>query len=85
MHGLTMIKDYLNEILNELKTFDARVLTTNKRGTIALVDSKWIKVYGYVDLIGIGEIPPQKYVSWHCTGRWSGYVIKVDPSKKYFA
>lgn len=40
MYGLTMIKDYLNEILNGSKTFDARAYTTNKRGTIALVSKR---------------------------------------------
>ena len=48
-----MIKDYLNEILNGSKTFDARAYTTNKRETIALVDSRSMKVYGYVDLVGV--------------------------------
>ena len=39
MFGLTMIKDYLNEILNGSKTFDARSYPTNKRGLIALIDT----------------------------------------------
>lgn len=80
-----MIKDYLNEILNGSKSFDARSYTTNKRGTIALVDSRSMKVYGYVDLVGIREISAKEYASWHCTGRWSGYEMEVDPSKKYYA
>ena len=70
-----MIKYYLNEILDGLKIFDARAYTTNKRGTIALVDSRSMKVYGYVDLIGVREISPKEYESWHCTGRWSRYVM----------
>lgn len=45
MHGLTMIKQYLDEILDGEKTFDARSYPTNKRGTIALVDSRTMKVY----------------------------------------
>ena len=85
MYGLTMIKDYLNEILDGLKTFDARAYSTNKRGAIALVDSKPMKVYGYVDLVDVREIYPQEYASGHCTCRWSGYVMQVDPSDKYFA
>lgn len=32
MFGLTMMKDYLNEILDGSKTFDARSYPTNKRG-----------------------------------------------------
>ena len=85
MYGLTMIKDYLNEFLDGKKAYDARAYTTNKRGTIALVDSKTMKVYGYADLVGVREITPQEYASWHCTGRWSGYVMQVDETKKYYA
>lgn len=32
MFGLTMMKDFLNEILDGSKTFDARSYPTNKRG-----------------------------------------------------
>lgn len=85
MYGLTMIKDYLNELLDGSKIYDARSYTTYKRGTIALVDSKLMKVYGYVDLVGVREISPEEYASWHCTGRWSGYVMQVDLTKKYYA
>ena len=84
MYGLTMLKDYLNEFLDGSKTYDARSYTTNKRGTIALVDSRSMRVYGYADLVGIKEITPQEYASWHCTGRWSGCVMQVDESKKYY-
>ena len=85
MYGLTMIKDYLNEFLDGKKIYDARAYTTNKRGKIALVDSKTMKVYGYAELVGVREITPQEYASWHCTGRWSGYVMQVDETKKYYA
>lgn len=85
MYGLTMIKDYLNELLDGSKIYDARSYTTYKRGTIALVDSKSMKVYGYVDLVGVREISPEEYASWHCTDRWSGYVMQVDSTKKYYA
>ena len=44
-----------------------------------------MKVYGYVDLIGVREISPQEYASWHCTGKWSGCVMQVDSTKKYYA
>ncbi len=43
MYGLTMLKDYLNEILDGSKTYDARAYPNNKRGTIALVDSRTMK------------------------------------------
>lgn len=82
MYGLTMIKDYLDEILDGSKTFDAKSYPTNKRGTIVLVDSRSMKVYGYIDLIGVREITPQEYALWHCIGRWSGYSMQVDPFKK---
>ena len=61
MYGLIMIKDYLNEFLDGKKTYDARAYRTNKRGTIALVDSKTMKVYGYAELVGVREITPQEY------------------------
>lgn len=85
MYGLIMIREYLDEILDGKKTYDARSYDTNKRGTIALVDSKTMKVYGYAELVGVREITPQEYASWHCTGRWSGYVMQVDEAKKYYA
>ena len=47
-----MIKDYLNEILDGSKTFDARSYPTNKRGKIALIDFKTMKIYGTIELIG---------------------------------
>ncbi len=85
MYGLTMIKDYLNEILDGIKNFDARSYPTNKRGTIALVDSRSMKAYGIVELVGCREITSQEYTSWHCTGRWSGMSFQVDPNRKYYA
>ena len=36
MYGLIMIKEYLDEILNGEKNYDARSYDTNKRCTIAL-------------------------------------------------
>ena len=52
MLGLTMIKDYLNEILVSSKTFDARSYPTNKREKIALIDSRSMKIYGTIELVG---------------------------------
>lgn len=45
MFGFTMIKDYLNEILDGSKTFDARSYPTNKRGKFALIDSNYDSLY----------------------------------------
>ena len=39
MYGLIMLREYLDEILDRKKTFDARSYPTDKRGTIALVDT----------------------------------------------
>lgn len=47
-----MIKDYLNEILDGTKLFDARSYPTNKRGKIALIDSRLMKIYGTIELVG---------------------------------
>lgn len=65
-----MMKDYLNEILDGSKTFDARSYPTNKRGIITLVDSRSMKVCGTVELVGCREISEEEYSSWHCTGRF---------------
>ena len=56
MFGLTMIRDYLNEILDGSKTFDARSYATNKMGNIALIDSRSMKIYGTIELVGCREI-----------------------------
>ena len=62
MFGLTMIKDYLNEILDGSKTFDARSYPTNKRGKIALIDSRSMKIYGTIELVGCREIRQKSIV-----------------------
>lgn len=86
MFGLTMIKDYLNEILEGSKTFDARSYPTNKRGIIALVDSRTMKVYGTVELVGCREISEEEYCAWHSTGRWKNAKFEVnEPNGKYYA
>ena len=53
MFGLKMIKDYLNEILDGSKTFDARSYPTSKRGKIALIDSRLMKIYGTIELLSL--------------------------------
>ncbi len=82
MFELTIIKDYLNEILDGSKTFDARSYPTNKRGKIALLDSRSMKIYGTIELVGCREISAEEYCSWHQTGR----LFQVDDeNKKYYA
>lgn len=81
-----MIKDYLNEILYGSKTFDARSYPTNKRGKIALIDSRLMKIYGTIELVGCREISVEEYCSWHQTGRFQNLIFQVDDeNKKYYA
>ena len=84
MYGLIMIKDYLDEILEGKKTFDARSYPTNKRGTIALVDSKKSCITGLVDLIGVHPISADEYCKWHATGKWAGMVFQVEDNNSVF-
>ena len=44
MFGLRMARQYLDEILSGEKTFDARCYDTDKRGTIALIDTSSKKI-----------------------------------------
>lgn len=85
MFGLTMMKEYLDELLDGSKTYDARSYPTNKRGTIALVDSRTMKVYGVIELVGIRKITPKEYAKWHCTGKFQNMNFIVDSIKEYFA
>lgn len=81
-----MIKEYLDEILNGDKTYDARSYDTNKRGTIALVDTKKSAIIGIVDLIRTHKISAEEYCKWHATGRWSGMELQVeDMNASFFA
>ena len=84
MYGLIMIKEYLDEILDGDKTYDARIYDTNKRGTIALVDSKKSAIIGLVDLIGTHQISAEEYCKWHATGKWNGYDFQINNPKAIF-
>ena len=87
MYGLTMLKEYLNEFLEGQKTYDARAYTTDKRGTIALIDSRSLKVYGYAELVGVREISFTDYADWHCSKMLYKFldIYPTDASKKYYA
>ena len=86
MFGLTMIKDYLNEILDGDKTCDVRSYPTSIRGKIALLDSRSMKIYGTVDLIDCREISAEEYCLWHQTGRFKNYVFQIeDKNEKFYA
>lgn len=84
MYGLIMIKDYLIEILNGTKTFDARSYPTNKRGVIALIDSRTMKIYGTIELVGCRKISAEEFCSWHTTGRFQNYVFEVPNKNAIF-
>lgn len=86
MYGLTMLKDYLNEFLDGSKTYDARSCDTNKRGTIALVDTKKSAIIGLVDLVNTHKISAKEYCKWHATGKREGMFFQVvDIGKDYYA
>lgn len=84
MYGLIMLRDYLDEILDGKKTYDARSYPTDKRGTIALVDTKKSSIVGFVDLIGIHQISADEYYKWHATGKWAGMVFQIEDDDSVF-
>lgn len=59
-----MLTEYLDEILDGKKIYDARAYDTNKRGTIALVDTKKSAIIALIDLVGTHKISPEEYCSW---------------------
>ena len=86
MYGLVMLREYLDEILDGLKTYDARSYDTKKRGTIALVDTRKSSIIGFVDLVRTHPISAREYCDWHATGKWAGIILQVeDMSKTYYA
>lgn len=60
MYGLIMLREYLDEILDGAKFYDARAYNTNKRGLIALVDTREFAIIGTVELIGTKPIKIKK-------------------------
>ena len=68
MQALVMMKYYLDEILDGVKTTDSRIHPTSVRGTVALGDSSTMKVYGLADLVDCVEITYDEFVRWHRTG-----------------
>lgn len=67
-----MLRDYLDRILNGKKSYDARSYPTDKRGTIALVDTKESSIVGSANLIGVHQISADEYCKWHVTGKLEG-------------
>ena len=75
MYGLTMMKLYLDEILSGRTDYDARLYPTDKRDTIALVDSSTFRVHGMAELVSCDEIPYEQFVEWHRIGPFTGSPI----------
>lgn len=75
MYGLLMMKLYLDEMLRGEKNNDARLYPTEKRGTIALVDSRTYKAYGLAELTDVREISYEEFVKWHQTGPFANTPI----------
>lgn len=75
MYGLLMMKIYADQILNGEKHEDARLYPTEKRGTIALVDSMSFKILGTADLVRVDRIPYEEFVSWHRVGPFKDTLI----------
>ena len=84
MYGLIMLREYLDEILDGKKTYDARAYDTNRRGTIALVDTRKSTIIGLIDLVGTHKISAEEYCKWHATGKWEGLVFQAE-DKDYYA
>ena len=81
-----MLREYLDGILDGLKTYDARSYDAKKRGTIALVDTRKSAIIGFVDLVGTHPISAREYCDWHATGKWAGMILQVkDMSRTYWA
>lgn len=73
MDGLIMLRDYLDKILDGKKRHDARAYGTNKRGAIALVDTKKSAVIGLIDLVVTHKISAEEYCKW----KWEGIIFQV--------
>ena len=79
-----MIREYLDEILDGKKTYDARSYDTNKRGTIALIDTRKSAIIGLIDLVGTHKISAEEYCKWHAAGKWESLVFQAE-DKDYYA
>lgn len=85
MYGLIMNKYYINELINNEKTYDARQYYTNIRGTIGIIDSKSLKLVCLIDLVSVTKINSIEYVNWHLSGKYSNSSFCVDNSKTFYA
>lgn len=76
-----MLREYLDEILDGMKTYDAWSYDTNKRWTIALVDTKKSTIIGLIDLVGTHKITAEEYYGKllasgkECSFKWKIWVL----------
>lgn len=68
MDGLLMMRLYADEILSGRTDYDARLYPTDRRGTIAIVDSSTFRIYGTAELVSVREIPYEEFRDWHRIG-----------------
>lgn len=80
-----MLREYLEEILEEKKNYDARNYDTDRRGTIALVDTRKSEIIGTVELVSTHVISAEEYCLWHQSGKWNNYVFEADENHIYYA
>ena len=75
MYGLLMKKEYLTDILNKKTFIDARLINTDIRGKIGLVESQTYKLYGYVNLYDVHQITYEDFVKWHLSDDYNLDVV----------
>lgn len=71
MLALSMLEEYLMDILNSKRMDDVRLYNTKNRGKIALIKSRSSLIYGYVELISTSEISYEEYILWHINSTFS--------------
>ena len=76
MFGLIIKKEYLLDIINGKRKFDARLQDTNIRGRIGLIEPKTNILYGYAKLVNVRRITHEEYVKWHVSSTFSMYDAK---------
>lgn len=71
MFALSMLEEYILDILNGYRTCDVRLHTSSKIGKIGLIKSKTNLLYGYVEFVSIEQITYEEYVYWHVGKNYS--------------
>ena len=78
MYALTMYEEYLLDLLEGRRKYDARSFPTNKRGRIGLVKSKTNLLYGYVDFVDCKKISYEEFLYWHIGENYTEENMKED-------